>query len=246
MPGRSRFELEGRTVHVWPVRTSASIDVVSSLEGVLDPQERQRAAQFLSHDARRTFIVGRAALRTLLGSYLKTSASGIEFKFGHKGKPSLEGLSLTFNVSHSGDLVVLAFTHGCEIGIDVERIRAIQDMQNIADRFFSSDEAAELKSVPADERDRAFFLCWTRKEAYIKAIGEGLSFPLNDFCVTVQAGDPVRFIHLGGDAAVAKEWMLHDLRLAPNYAAALAYRDAERPVKVLPLLEAAELSGYPR
>ena len=136
---------------------------------------------------------------------------------------------------------MFAFTPHCEIGVDVEQIRPLSEMQNIADRFFCSEEAAELMSLTANQREHAFFLCWTRKEAYIKAIGDGLSAPLNDFRVTVQPGQPARFIHIAHNANDAKNWTLSDLELAPNYAAALAYRDSERPVVVSPVIDPAEL-----
>ena len=136
---------------------------------------------------------------------------------------------------------MFAFTRGCEIGIDLEQIRPLQDMQDMADRFFSAEEARELRSLAADERERAFFLCWTRKEAYIKAIGDGLSAPLDGFRVSIKPGQPARFIHLAHEENPAKHWSLHDLDLAPDYAGALAYWDAERAVKVLPLIDPAEL-----
>ena|SRR5688572_29745559 len=244
MPSRSHFELESRTIHIWPIRTAASIGLVSTFERLLAPHEQERAAEFHSDNHRISFIVARGALRTLLGSYLDTSASAIHFEYACNGKPTLAGMPITFNVSHSGDLAVFAFTRGCEIGIDVEQIRPIADMQSIAGRFFCPDEAAELNRIPAQERELAFFLCWTRKEAYLKAIGAGLSVPLNEFCVTFRSGERARFIHLGGNEAAANDWMLHDLRLAPDYAAALAYRDTERLLEVLPLIHAAELPGF--
>lgn len=138
-----------------------------------------------------------------------------------------------------GGLCVLAFSPGCEIGVDVEHIRPLADLQSIADQFFSVEEALELMSLSAYQRRLAFFLCWTRKEAYIKATGTGLSIPLSGVRVTLQPSQPARFIHVAHDATPASEWILHDLRLAPNYAAALAYRDAERPVTVLPILDPA-------
>jgi 4'-phosphopantetheinyl transferase len=236
------LELIRRMVHVWPVRTVASNDITWWLEQVLVPDEKERAARFRFDHLRHSFILARGALRILLGRYLNASPAGIQFKYGSKGKPSLAAPPLVdFNASHSGGLAVFAFTAHCEIGVDVEQIRPLPDMQNIADRFFCSEEAAELMSLTANQREHAFFRCWTRKEAYIKAISDGLSAPLNDFCVTVQAGQRARFIHIAQDASDAKNWTLSDLELDPNYAAALAYRDAERPVVVSPVIDPAEL-----
>ncbi len=178
----------------------------------------------------------------LLGRYLNVPPANIQFKYGSKGKPTLTVLeTVNFNASHSGDLAVFAFTEHCKVGIDVEQIRPLPDMQNIADRFFCSEEAVELMSLNANERKHAFFLCWTRKEAYIKAIGDGLSTPVDNFRVTIQPGQPARFIHVNQDANAANDWKLYDLQLAPNYAAALAYRDGERRVLVSPVIDLDEL-----
>lgn len=258
------LEFPGRIVHVWPVRTAASKDVISRLERVLAPDERDRAARFRLGHLRDSFVVARGALRIMLGRYLNTSAAGIQFHYGSKGKPALAASSpLHFNASHSGGLAVFAFTAGCEIGVDVEQIRPLPDMQNVAARFFCREEAAELMSLTAGQREHAFFLCWTRKEAYIKATGDGLSAPLDDFRVTLQPGQPARFIHIAHDVNAAKEWSLSNIELAPDelapdelapdelapddlapdYAAALAYRDAERPVVVFPAMYPAELAS---
>jgi len=201
-----------------------------------------RAAQFRFERDRNSFVLARGVLRTLLGRYLHISPAGIRFEYRPKGKPALAlPAGIDFNVSHSGGLAVFAFTAGCEIGVDVESIRPLPDLQSIADRFFCAGEAAELMSLAADQREPAFYLCWTRKEAYIKASGDGLSAPLDGFRVTLRPGQPARFVHLANDTAQA--WSLHDLALASGYAAALAYRDAQRPVVVLPVADPAELPG---
>ncbi len=211
-------------------------------ERLLAPDEKERAARFRFDHLRRSFVLARGALRTLLGGYLQTSPVSIEFEYGSKGKPALVAPApIHFNASHSGGLAVFAFTCGCEIGVDVEKIRPIEEMRNIADHFFCPEEAAELMSLAAEQREYAFFLCWTRKEAYIKALGDGLSAPLNRFRVTMQPNQPARFLHLQGDANAARDWTLHDLHLVSDYAAALAYRDAERPVTALPLTDPARL-----
>jgi 4'-phosphopantetheinyl transferase len=160
---------------------------------------------------------------------------------GNPGLPKAEGERLNFNASHSGGLAVFAFTFGCEISVDVEQVRSLSDMQDIVSRFFCLEEAAELISLPAGERERAFFLCWTRKEAYIKAVGDGLSVPLNGFRITVRPDGPARFLHIRNDEIAAEFWALHNLELTPAYAGALAYRDAPRSVLLRPVINAAEL-----
>ena len=158
---------------------------------LLAPDETARAARFHFDHLQRRFILSRGALRILLGHYLDIAANRIEFRYGSRGKPSLAApAGIHFNASHSGDVALFAFTLHCEIGVDVEEMRPISDMREIASRFFCAEESTELMALPADERERAFFLCWTRKEAYLKAVGEGLYAPLNDFCVTLRPGEP--------------------------------------------------------
>ncbi len=200
---------------------------------------------------RRSFLLSHGALRTLIGSYLEISPEKAQFIQGSHGKPKLVGgggtaVPLEFNMSHSGNVVLLAFSSTCELGVDVELIRPLEDMAGIADRFFSREESEELFSLAPEERERAFYLCWTRKEAYVKAVGEGLSIPLDSFRVTLRPGDPARFLHLNHDASLAQNWTLHNLELGDGelstaYAAALAYCDAPRPVHVQPVLEMEDL-----
>jgi 4'-phosphopantetheinyl transferase len=216
-------------------------------EAYLSPDEKGRAAQFRLERNRNTFAVAHGVLRILLGRYLNSSPDGILFKYGPKGKPALAGsAAIDFNMSHSDSLAVFAFTAGCPVGIDVERIRPLPDMLTIADRFFCSAEAAELMSLAPDQRQHGFYLCWTRKEAYIKASGDGLSTPLDSFRVTLRPCQPARFMHLAhlaNDASASQAWSLHDLPLASDYAAALAYRDSERPIVILPIAHPTELPG---
>jgi 4'-phosphopantetheinyl transferase len=240
------FDLSGRNVHVWAVRTEAPGAVAERFELVLGPEEKGRAARFRSDHLRYSFVIARGVLRILLGHYLNASPNSIRFKYGARGKPALAvPANIEFNVSHSAALAVFAFTAGCEVGVDIEQIRALQDMQTIADRFFCSEEATELMSLTADQRERGFYLCWTRKEAYVKATGDGLSTPLDCFRVTLQPSQPARFIHLAHDTRAAESWTLHDLRLASNYAAALAYRDTKRPVALFRIVSPAELLSVP-
>ncbi|MGH9720228.1 MAG: 4'-phosphopantetheinyl transferase family protein [Bryobacteraceae bacterium] len=236
------FDLSVRIVHVWRIDISASNAVAERLLPLLARDERDRAAGFRFDGHRNSFIAAHGALRILLGRYLNDDASNIQLTYGSKGKPSLAGPSrIRFNASHSGRLALVALTLDCDIGVDVEQIRPFPNVHEVINRFFSAEEAAELSSLPADEHASAFFRCWTRKEAYIKAIGDGLSAPLNDFRVTMQPGEPARLIHVAHDPAAASAWNLHDLQVASSYAAALAYRDLPRLIHVTPLVEPAEL-----
>ena len=237
------FGLTGQMVHVWSLRTTeASRAVVSKLERFLTPDERIRAERFRFENLRHSFVLTRGALRVLLGRYLQVPPAKIQIAYGSKGKPRLAEPELaTFNVSHSGGLAVFGFAASCEIGIDVEEIHPLADMLDIAQRFFCPAETAEVISLPANQRERAFFRCWTRKEAYIKAVGEGLSVPLDSFQVTLRPGEPAKIIHLAGDANAARTWRLCDLELSPGYVGALAYHGLERPLHLLQPINATEL-----
>jgi 4'-phosphopantetheinyl transferase len=226
--------LPGREIHVWQARIDAPPAHAAGLEYILSPDEKERAGRFVFEHLKSAFIVARGTLRVLLGNYLGIAPRDVLFRYGTNGKPALaEPGLIDFNASHSDALAVFAFTRGCEIGIDVEKVRPIEDMRNIADHFFCAEEAEELMSLEPGLRERAFFNCWTRKEAYIKAIGKGLSEPLDSFRVSLEPGRPARLIHIRGNALAAEEWTFHDLPVASGYVAALAYRDNERPVVML-------------
>lgn len=236
------YELTGRAVHVWPVSTHAPDAVIEQFWFFLAPDEMDRAGRFRFDRLRRSFILARGALRVLLGRYLSIAPGGIEFSYGSKGKPALAAPHrLQFNASHSGDLALFAFTLDCEVGVDVERIRPMPDIEDVAKRFFCAEETAELMALPAGQRGHGFFLCWTRKEAYVKATGEGLSTPLDAFRVTLQPSEPAGIVHLERDPIAAQAWTLHDLAPAPGYAAALAYRDSPRPLQTFPFFNPKQL-----
>jgi 4'-phosphopantetheinyl transferase len=153
---------------------------------LLNPHERERAERFIFEHDRRRFIVAHASLRLALGTCLNLAPESLQFTVSPRGKPSLIGTSvdLRFNLSHSGERALLALALNRDVGVDIEKERPIEALA-IAERFFSDSEVEALRKVPAQERMAAFFRCWTRKEAFVKAIGEGLSFPLNGFDVTV-------------------------------------------------------------
>jgi len=207
-------------VHVHIARLRATEAVTARFGGLLTRDEQERAARFRFPHLRSSFVLARGALRILAGGYLNTDPAGIRFQYGPKGKPCLAGAArLRFNVSHSGALALFAFTLDVEIGVDVEEIRPMPDLQQIAAGYFSAAEAAELVALPAERREAAFFRCWTRKEAYVKALGEGLS----------------------STAPESEGWTLHDLDVPGPYAAALAYLDDPRALEVLPAVDASLL-----
>jgi 4'-phosphopantetheinyl transferase len=230
-------------VHLWVVRLEASDDNFARTRGWLSAEEIARAERFRFERHARGYVLGRASLRALLAGYLGREAGEVRFVYGPQGKPALddESCTLRFNASNSGNLAAFAFTIGCEIGVDVEQHRAIHDLEHIAHRFFSPDETAQLLDLPATERDTAFFNCWTRKEAYIKAMGGGLSIPLDSFCVTLRPGAEARMVTLEGSADRARGWTLHAFNPEPASTGAIAYPEKPRVVQAGPVVSVDEL-----
>jgi len=239
-------ELAGRDVDVWAVQLFAPDTVVERCLAVLSPDERARAERFVFQRHRRAFVLSRGILRRLLGRYTSQTPAAIGFSYGRKGKPCLLELArhIQFNCSHSADMTLYAMTRHCDLGVDVEKIRPLQDVAEIAQPFFCPEEVRELFSLPAAEREAVFFRCWTRKEAYIKAVGDGLAIPLDSFRLTMAPGDPAGFVHFDNDATLAREWTLHDFPAIPGYASAIAYRDAPRPLRWDRVMTAAEILAF--
>ena len=192
----------------------------------LSEKEVMRADRFYFERDRKHFIVGRGVLRAILGIYLGMEPDQLEFSYGAYGKPYLaDGCGereVRFNLSHSNELALYAFVRGREIGVDLEYIRDIPDIEQIAARFFSARENIVLHGLPAAQKQEAFFRCWTRKEAYIKAIGNGLTHPLDQFDVSLAPGEPARLLTVAGEPDKTKRWALRELAPAPGYQAALA------------------------
>lgn len=192
----------------------------------LAEDERVRANRFHFDQHRRHFVVARGFLRALLARYLDTTPEALRFAYGPYGKPILDGehreSSLRFNASHSGDWAVYGFVQDHEVGIDVEEIKENFGTEGIAERFFSTGEVQTLNTLPEAEKPAAFFRCWTRKEAYIKAIGSGLSHPLDSFDVTLAPGEPAALLRSERHPESVASWSLFNLDVAEGYAAALA------------------------
>jgi 4'-phosphopantetheinyl transferase len=236
-------ELAGRAIELWAVQLSAPDRIVDRCVAMLSPDERARAERFRFEHHRRIYVLSRGILRGLLGQYTSIPPTDIRFSYGSKGKPNLVGVvpSIQFNSSTSGIMALYAITHNCDLGVDIEQIRALQEIEQVAGRFFCHEEARQLMSLSSSDRNPAFFHCWTRKEAYVKAVGDGLSMPLDSFRVTLMPGDPMEFIHIGNDPKTARQWTLHNFDHIPGYAAAMAYRDAPRPLRSGPIMTATEI-----
>lgn len=223
-------------IHVWRASLDVGADRLGVLEPLLASDEHDRAARYrFSHD-RRQFIAARGLLRLILSRYLGRGPETIAFQYSAQGKP--EVASLQFNVSHAGGLVLYAIARSRRVGIDVEQIRALPDADQLVDRFFSAREVAAYRSLPAGARPEAFVTCWTRKEAFIKALGQGLSHPLDAFDVTVHPDHPPTLLTLRGDPSAAAHWRLQALPIGAGYAATIA---AESPPWQLACLDASTL-----
>jgi 4'-phosphopantetheinyl transferase len=217
------LSLPHQEIHVW----RAHLDLQESLTelfATLAPDERERAARFHFQRDRNHFIAARGMLRALLGRYLKRNAAGLSFGYSAYGKPFLadaQAGDLCFNVSHSHGLALFAFARGRELGVDLEFMRAEVIGEQIAERFFSATEVATLRALPASEQVAAFFNCWTRKEAYIKARGEGLSLGLDQFDVSLVPGKPAALLGNRIAAGEMFRWSMVELAPGADFKAAL-------------------------
>jgi len=201
------------------------VKVVESLYQVLSPDEQARANRFHFDKDRRHFIVARACLRKLLGQYLGIKPAELRFAYGDYGKPHLaldQPAIMKFNLAHAGGLAVYAFTRLGEIGVDLERIKPEFGGDDIARRFFSPAEVDSFDRLPADARALAFFNCWTRKEAFIKAKGLGLSLPLDQFDVTLAPDQEASLLRTRWDEGEAARWSLRALEIGVGYVGAVA------------------------
>ena len=216
----------GDEVHVWRASLRRDPSEVAALRTLLSADELGRADRFHFPRDRDAFTVARGGLRTLLGRYLGLPPASLRFKYNDFGKPSLEtdtgGARPRFNLSHAGDVALYAVTDGREVGIDVERVREDFATHEVAERFFSRREFASLRALPDGEQTRAFFDCWTRKEAYIKARGAGLSLPLDSFDVTVSPREPAALLETRDDPLEASRWLICELSPGTGYVAAVA------------------------
>ena len=210
-------------IQVWEASQSGMEPELAYFTSLLSSDEIARANRFRFDKDRNQFTIARGLLRTMLARYLQTEPRSVHFCFSEKGKPAIGTPSsgLQFNVAHSGDLILLAFSRGRRLGVDVEQIRSDFATAEIAERFFSESERHCLRSIPVADRHEAFFRCWTRKEAYIKATGDGLSLPLHQFDVSLRAGEPAQLMATRPDSGEAVRWAMYHLHVRPGYAAAL-------------------------
>ena len=218
--GSRIVDLRKGEIHVWRATLDCHESLLPQFEATLSSDETSRAERFHFSRDKNRYVIGRGILRELLARYLGGSPAEFEFRYGPWGKPCLRlenpSQSVQFNVSHSHGWALLAFAVGRSLGVDVEFVRADVAAEEIAQRYFSAREIAELRALPQAMLAEGFFLCWTRKEAYIKARGEGLQIPLDSFHVSLTPGGPE--LLEGPDSS---QWDVRSLSPDPRYVGAL-------------------------
>ncbi len=220
------LKLSSQEVHVWRVFIDTEDSIVKKLQLLLSADECSKAARFRFEKDSAKYIVARGTLRIILSHYLDKKPEELKFLYNQYGKPALYSSdttqSINFNLSHSYGLALIAVAQNRDIGVDIEYIRTNFDYEEIAKRFFSPTEKAVWRSLPTSVKQEAFFNCWTRKEAYIKAKGMGLSLPLNEFDVSFKPGELAALLNTTWDEQEASRWLLQEITPAPDYIAALA------------------------
>ncbi len=218
-------ELGSDDVHVWQASLDQLADVIAKLASLLSSDECQRAERFHRPTDRRRFIAGRGILRKIISAYLALAPDEVRFEYNEYGKPFISDDqncgALSFNLSHSNGKALYAVVLGRRVGIDIEHMREDFATLEIAERFFSKDEFEALKAVASDQRIKAFFDCWSRKESYIKAIGMGVSYPLDGFAVSLAPDVAPALLKVDADATEADRWNMYELDAGEEYSAAL-------------------------
>ena len=220
------LELKTDEIHIWCARLDHPVFRFQRLTQLLSRDETIKAKRFYFEKDRKHFVIRHGILRTILGRYLGVEPSRLQFCYGYNGKPALSDTfgkgTIRFNMSHSEGLALYGFSRDHEIGVDIEHIYDIPEMEQIAEQFFSVRENTVFHRLPESKRKEAFFNCWTRKEAFIKAIGDGLSLPLDKFDVSLVPGELPMLLRIGGNSKEASRWSIQELKPATGFAAALA------------------------
>lgn len=227
-PAPSDPTLTDHEVHVWRASLELPFSQVQALSDILTDDELERANRFSFEIDRQRFIVARGILRCILGCYTTMGPNHLRFHYNQYGKPSLEPESsadlLKFNLSHSGSLALYAMTRNMEIGVDLERVRSDFAYGEIAECFFSPHEVSILRSMPAEKKLEAFYKCWTRKEAYIKAHGKSLPLALEGLAGPFASGEPPVLLITKDEPQERSLWTLQDLKPGLGYMGALAVK----------------------
>ena len=217
------IDFDAESVHIWSIR---AIEDKARLDGfikLLSEDEILRANRYHFEKDRSVYITAKFLLRTLLGNYLGEKPEEITFGYSEFGKPSyFNDDKLDFNVSHSANRIILGFSKGMDIGVDIEKVKNDFDTLELAENFFSKEEIRILLAFDEADRHMAFFRCWTRKESFIKAVGQGFSYPLDSFAVSMDDDFRAEFLKIDKIPAQENNWKLHSFVPAEGYIAAIS------------------------
>ena len=217
-PPPPALDLPPGVLHLWRATLDRPEAVRSQCWAWLSQEERERAGKFRFENGRFHYIVGRGLLRGLLGRYLNSPPDSLRFAYGPQGKPHLiDYAQISFNIAHGQGKLLLGFCRDADLGVDIEQIRLPRRADRVAHRFFAPAEYAAFAAAPPEQQAEVFFNCWTRKEAYIKATGEGLACPLHQFEVSLGVGETAVLHSIRGSAELAAAWSLYSLTPFPGY-----------------------------
>ena len=215
--------LPSNEVHLWLISIIALEDRLKDLSNLLSEEEIKRAKRFHFEKDQKRYIATRSMLRKILSDYCQSEPEAQKFGSNQYGKPYLRDNGwLRFNISHSGDKILFGFTRNRELGVDIEYIKPFKNAHQIVERYFSDHEKAQFKSLPEHMKNKAFFSCWTRKEAYIKALGKGMSLPLDEFTVDFWPGTSACLLDTQHDIGQKERWTLQEIQVGENYVAAVS------------------------
>jgi 4'-phosphopantetheinyl transferase len=219
-------QLAGNEIHVWTTTLNPPANVLVNFAATLSADETERAQRFKFEKHRNRYIAGRGALRAILAQYFNVDAATLRFDYLENGKPTLTGdfasAGIHFNLAHTEDLALVGVTRVGLVGVDVECVRPIKNVDELVARFFSARESESFQKVSADQKPIAFFNLWTRKEAMLKATGEGITRSLSLVEVSFLPGEPARVVAISGDAEAGKRWRLREMTPAKGFTAAVA------------------------
>jgi 4'-phosphopantetheinyl transferase len=218
--------LSRKDVHIWRAVLDLPSNNVRKLKESLSIDERMKAEHFRFERDRSRFITARGILRLILGCYLSVEPSAIRFCYKKNGKPRLQNrfakTGIQFNLSHSEGLALYVFARDHEVGVDIERIRDFPETEQMVEQFFSAREIVVFRTLSGSKKQETFFSWWTRKEAFVKATGDGLSYPIDTFDASAVPGKSIELFRILGDAEEASEWSIGDVRPAEEFAGAVA------------------------
>jgi 4'-phosphopantetheinyl transferase len=225
-PPPAEFSLDAKRIHVWRIWLDLPDDQLEFLRRTLSPDQLKKAKKFRFQRDQKRFIATHGCTRKILSNYLSLPPVLISYVHNEFGKPELADEinpeKLHFNLSHSEDIALLGISSGKRVGVDIERIVPNRATEEVARRFFSPSEVDQIVSLPEDQQIPAFYRCWTRKEAYIKTRGEGMSIPLDQFEVSCSPEEIPKILHVQGDRDEASRWSIHHIEPLKGYVAALA------------------------